>query len=99
MRPRSYRVTLAFVAVNWGKRRQTPGYRAEIKIVILLVSYPEMLLDVVHLGPGDLSTVVSKTSQRTLVARVIVRVVAHVGVLTQRTQIGVLRLCKQQQMG
>lgn len=57
-----------------------------------------MLLDVVHLGPGDLSTVLSKTSQRTLVARVNVRVVARLGVLTQRTQIGVPRLCKQQEM-
>ena len=36
-----------------------PGLQAEIKTVSLLVSYPEMLLDVVHLGPGDLSPVLS----------------------------------------
>ena len=71
----------------------------KVKIAILLVSYPETLLDVVHFGPGDLSPILSKTSQRTLVARVNVRVVAHIGVFTQRTQIGVPRLCKQQEMG
>jgi hypothetical protein len=100
-RPRSNRGTPAFVAVNWGNRRQTSGYPiSRLRLTLSFCwSHPEILLDVVHLGPGDLSPVLSKTSQCTLVARVNVWVVAHLRVLTQRAQIGVPRLCKQQQTG
>lgn len=46
----------------------TAGIPAEIKTVILSVSYPEMLLNVVHLGPGNLSAVLGEAPQRSVVA-------------------------------
>ena len=46
----------------------TAGIPAEIKTAILSVSYPEMLLNVVHLGPGNLSAVLGEAPQRSVVA-------------------------------
>jgi hypothetical protein len=60
----------------------------------MLVTYPEMFLDVIHLGPGNLSTMLGETPEGTVVAGVFVRVVAHIRMFTEGAQVGVASLCK-----
>jgi hypothetical protein len=54
-----------------------------------------MLLDVIHLGPGNVSTVFRETSEGAVVTRIVVRIVAYIRVLTKGAKIGIPRLCKQ----
>jgi hypothetical protein len=56
-----------------------------MQIVNVLNTYPEMLLDVVHLGPGYVSTVFGETSEGAVVTRIVVRIVAYIRVLTKGT--------------
>jgi hypothetical protein len=48
-----------------------------------------MLLNVVHLGPGNIPTVFREASEGAVIPRIVVRIVADSRVLTEGAKIGV----------